>query len=185
MQKWKTLFQQLEVIETSDGQAISSEEELFTFEMETGIILPSEYKDFCQVFGSGRFGDLVKIFCPSRDLLFESIESIKYLKEQVEKYPSKNRQWDRQIQTLLNSALMFGGDDRVNIALWDLRTYEESDKSYDIYWVKYDDFEDEIYRVGRIFFDFVHDFCLGRKSYKRLPKSMRPEPCNTFTRIKY
>jgi len=61
-----------------------------------------------------------------------------------------------------------------------LRSYKKPDDSYDIYWLHYDDFDGEVYQVGRDFFDFIHDFCLGRKSYSFLPESMQPEPCESL-----
>lgn len=61
------------------------------------------------------------------------------------------------------------------------------DLSRDIYWVSIDFLEeDRIYQVGRNFFEFVRDFCLGLKSQEVLPESIRPLPSvlgQTFTRF--
>ena len=175
MQKWQKLLKILEVIRTSQAE-ILTEVDLSRVEIERHLILPTDYKDFCQTFGSGIFGDFIAIHCPSSQLFSRSNLAIKSIKEQIRKYPSKNTQWDRELESLLDSALMFGHDDRANIVFWDLRSYKSSDKSYDIYWAKVDEFDDNIYKVGRDFFDFVREFCLGIKAFEILPEELWPLP---------
>ncbi|MEG4506466.1 SMI1/KNR4 family protein [Microcoleus sp. F6_C2] len=175
MQKWQKLLKILEVtINYQPG--ILTEVELSRVETEMHLILPADYKGFCQIFGSGIFGDFIAIRCPSSDLFSRSNLATKSIKEQIREYPSKNHEWDRELESLLDSALMFGHDDRGNILFWDLRSYKESDRSYDIYWAKVDEFDDNIYKIGRSFFDFVCDFCLGMKAFELLPEELWPLP---------
>jgi len=44
-----------------------------------------------------------------------------------------------------------------------------------IYWAKIDEFDDNLYKVGRDFFDFVRDFCLGMKAFELLPEELWPQ----------
>jgi len=50
--------------------------------------------------------------------------------------------------------------------VWDLRTYQPEDSSYDIYWALWDCPDSEIFEedfkfVGRSFFEFIRDYCYG------------------------
>jgi len=56
--------------------------------------------------------------------------------------------------------------------LWDLGSYDESDQSCDIYLVPTDDL-DRTTKLGRDFFEFVNDFCLGSRARKVLPPGFR------------
>ncbi len=184
MQKWIDLLQNITLTEKASKLVIISQLQLFNFEAETGIILPAEYKNFCQIFGSGMFGDLVSIHYLSSSLVQASTKAIEIVKQQIKKYPSKNKLQDKKLINWLNSLLIFASDDRGNIAAWDLKSFDELKNNYDIYWIQIDDFNDEIYKITSDFFDFINDFCLGRKSFDCLPKYMRLEPCNSFTPYK-
>jgi hypothetical protein len=68
IEEWQELLEQVEV--RGDVFELTSEADLLEFESLTGVILPSKYKEFCQVFGSGEFGnDLLSIHVVSRDNL--------------------------------------------------------------------------------------------------------------------
>lgn len=187
IENWQALLAQLEVIDSSFGSEIWSEEDFQAFEIKTGIILPTEYKEFCQVFGTGCFGDFVSIFCPNIQLSNICLEAIK---DEITEFPHQDleKMLDRKsLIQLLDSAFVFGTEPRANSIFWDLRTYSELDKSYDIYWANSDCFDGEIYQVGRNFSEFVRDFCLGTKSYEILPERKHPLPealQPTFTRVK-
>ena len=62
--KWQTLLKQLEILESSEGVEIWSQQKLQAFEAETGILLPIGYQEFCQVLGTGMFGNYIRIYCP-------------------------------------------------------------------------------------------------------------------------
>lgn len=181
LQRWQNLFKQIEVIDRGEAPT-SSEAELLEFEAKTGIILPFGYKEFCQVFGSGMFGHFVGIAGePSMEL---SREFIGYLKSALNSLKESESHLDTEpLEDLLDSALIFGGTSRQEHFLWDLRSYRESDQSYDIYLVRLN--SERFYLVGRDFVEFVRDFCLGMKVFEVLPQEAWPSPQElslTFTR---
>lgn len=186
MEKWEHLLAQLEIL--SCGQEIFSEEELRNAEAKAGFVFPLEYKRFCQVFGTGMFGQFIGISCPT-DYWLESsrvqLEAIRYDILNLSSNEQSQIMNMDPILELLDAAFIFGDDSGAHVALWDLRTYSESDLSYDIYWMASDEFDGNIYRIGRNFFEFVRDFCLGNKAYEILPCSMHPSQGAiylTFTR---
>lgn len=67
---------------------------------------------------------------------------------------------------LLNSAFAFGKSSRQESLFWDLRTYSEIDQSYDIYIAR---LEQIPVKIGRSFFEFVHDICFGLNSQTVFP----------------
>ena len=174
METWLNLLAQIEIIELPSGSDIWTQEELSQFEKETDIILPQNYKEYCQVFGSGQFGDYMTIYAPYPHLSSMSLENIK---EDIAEFPDPEHGKMMNVESLkqlLNCAFVFGGNPMSDTVFWDLRTYSDSDKSYDIYLANADCFDGGIYLVGRDFYEFVRDFCLGLKSYKFLPAFKRP-----------
>lgn len=186
-QQWHNLLGQLDVLEY--GREILSSNKIIEFENSTKILLPQSYKEFCEVFGTGLFGNFVGIVSPSLDFFEYGKTIIFRINEEVEMFPSKDREWDRGVKSILDSAFIFGGNSVWEyIAFWDLRTYQKSDRSYDIYWMSTSfsgSEDDETFYIGRDFFEFVVDFCLGTKVFEILPFSKQPPPeCiyQTFTR---
>lgn len=184
MQKWLNLIQDINILQASSKQLTVGQSEISNFEAKTGIILPDEYKNYYQVFGSGRFGDSVSIHYVSPYLVEVSKKFVELIKQEIKDYPSKNELRDRELINWLNSILIFGSDDRGNIAAWDLSSFDRSKNAYDIYWIRQEHFEDEIYKISSDFFEFVNDFCLGKQSFNFLPEYMRIEPCDSFTSYK-
>ena len=69
---------------------------------------------------------------------------------------------------------------------WDLRSYNNSDKSCDIYWANSDCFNGDIYKIGRDFYRFITELCLGEQSYEILPEKewrLRESLQRTFTPV--
>ena len=169
---YRELLRKVEIIDTRLVN-LSSLEDLICFEENTSIILPCGYKEFCQAFGSGTFGDFVDIYgLPRMDV---SEEMLSYLKQSLDRI----EQWESppdlsEYKKLLNSSLVFGGSSREESFLWDLRTYRDSDKSYDIYLTCID--YPEFFLVGRDFFEFIENFCLGTKAFEILPEELHPLP---------
>ena len=187
IERWQSLLDQIEIIETPDGSEFWSQEEFSEFENETGIILPVEYKEFCQVFGTGEFSSFIGIYCPN--LQFSNF-CLKAIKDQLAELPNSRhgRIIDREaLIKLFNSAFVFGSEPSSISIFWDLRSYKEVDDSYDIYWASSDSFNGDIYKLGRDFYEFISEFCLGTKSYEILPeKEWRPQESlqRTFTRVR-
>ncbi|MDY7007305.1 MAG: SMI1/KNR4 family protein [Cyanobacteriota bacterium] len=172
IEKWQNLLAQLETIE-NEGLGIWSEERLLAFEAKTGITLPADYKYFCQVFGLGMFCNYWRISLypdkknSRKEMLLTEIDELSdsVASPTMDKISLKN---------LVTNALIFGNTVNSHLMFWDLRTYSERDRSYDIYFG--DIIYADVYQVGRNFFEFVRDFCLGMKSYEVLPEWMYPDP---------
>jgi hypothetical protein len=187
-QRWQNLLNQLDIIEKGTIPTFPNSD-LLSFEARTGIILPYGYKEFCQVIGSGTFGHFVHIGFPD---INGSIEMIELFQQSLESGKSMNM-WGRDVEylepifnfteSLLGSAFVFGSTDTAKIFLWDLRSYSELDRNYNIYLASFD--FPEVYLVGRDFLEFVRDFCLGNKAFEVLPQGIWPNPKEvnlTFTR---
>lgn len=83
------------------------------------------------------------------------------------------RDWDElselehsKYENFLDSALIFSGSSRAEYLALDLRTYRSDDDSYDIFLLCIN--HSSIFLVGRDFFQFALDFCLGSEALKRL-----------------
>jgi hypothetical protein len=187
MQKWRSLLAHLEVFDEA-GECLT-EEEMVEFETKNHLKLPKDYKIFSQVFGSGTLGNMMNIYSPIRSHYFYQfpLKSIQYEITNRVWYPLEELEKNMNLESmadLLKGAFVFGEDCGAYIAIFDLRTYSESDCSCNIYWLKFPEFDGGIYCVGRDFFEFVCDFCLGTKSYEILPISICPHPSclsHTFT----
>jgi hypothetical protein len=80
--EWQKLLEQVEV--RGDIFELTSEEELLEFEARTGIVLPCNYKEFCQVFGFGEFGnDLLNIHVISHGNLLSMAQVMERLGELI------------------------------------------------------------------------------------------------------
>ena len=157
--------------------------EIYAFEKKNKIKLPKYYKEFCQLFGTGRFGNYVRIYCPSIDLSQIYLEAIKLdinsIKDNINSYSyHKNHEkgdikFDL-IEELINSSFVFGDNVNSDVFFWDLRTFKISDQSHDIYIANSDCCDDDVYKIGRDFYEFVDDFCLGMKCFTILLETMNP-----------
>ena len=203
IQVWQDLIRQLELINVDSGnpsmhsanstyeiepkREFMTVEECEDVEKERGIIFPKAYKEFCQVFGTGCFGnDCIEIQCPTRYWLDHVnvarqkgiANSIKLSNNEI---VINNKE---EIMSLLSSATFFGGLDYFGV-FWDLRTYSQEDDSYDIYWALISCEEGDIFRVGRNFVEFIQNFCLGQGMLELLPIYFHDAVDNvspTFTR---
>jgi hypothetical protein len=155
----------------------TSEEILSRIEQLTGNIFPVEYKEYCLTFGQGYFytGEINVDSPPiEANYLDDYIESQIDIvsaweldeKEAADLYsiqsPSR-----LDIQNLSRTCSCIGGMD-CSLLLLDNRTYSDLDKSCDIYFLC--DGLGEFY-LGRSFFEFVRDCCLGEKLRDILPES--------------
>jgi hypothetical protein len=177
--KWQALLKTLE-IESGSYLHPCDENKITEFEAKFGITLPSEYKLFCQVFGSVSFGNEVYIGCADfniesqRDLFREILtgwskhEGYKDFDNNLEK-----EAYDK-ICELVEHGMRFGGTPINASDFWfDLRTYG-LDESYDIYYVSTGDEFAIVKLPERNFFDFVREYCLGTKLYDpvSMPENM-------------
>ena len=181
--KWQALFEEVEIIDRKLGAEIWNVDEIYTFEKNTGIKLPADYKEFCQVFGTGQFGNYVNIYCPNINVSEIYLNAIKLdiqaIKDNINSYlfTKKHKKGDVKfdlIEELINSSFVFGDNVVSDVFFWDLRTFRDSDKSYDIYMANSDCCDGDIYKIGRDFYDFIYNFCLGMKCFEILPETMHP-----------
>lgn len=181
IKKWQNLYKQLEIFNLEKKSNL--EIDIIKFEAQTKIKLPPEYKNFLLVFGTGRFGNYIGLTIPNIE---ESKEFMGYYLEKLDYesqfWPEDESSKIKKLRDIFNSALLFGNTPFKQDLVWDLRTYNKTDKSYDIYLVMFDC--PSAFKVGRNFYEFVCDFCLGLKSHEILPEDSRPEPSSisyTFT----
>jgi SMI1 / KNR4 family (SUKH-1) len=168
--RWKDLFDSLEMCPSPHGENIWSAEMLSKFESDSGVLLPTEYKEYCQVFGAGIFGSYMRIRYPNDEILGISLSN---MKEDLA-YEKEVGLWEGRdseaIERKLNFAYPFADNSWGNIAFWDLETYSATDESYDIYLgcgLKF-------YFICRDFYEFITEFCLGTKSFSILPDDFQP-----------
>ncbi|MGG6239463.1 SMI1/KNR4 family protein [Nodosilinea sp. AN01ver1] len=165
------LVSSLEIV-GSPNPDIFTLEDLAQFEMEAGFRLPDDYKQFCRTLGSGQFGGHMKICCPRIEYSRKSISFMK-IALWLAKEEFGNFDLAQEIKDLLNACFVFGTNPNCQDVVWDLRTYQESDDSYDIYLIPLDPL-DEFYFLGRSFLKFLEDFCIGEQGYKNLPEHLYP-----------
>lgn len=170
LEKWITLLTQIEVI--GEPSPLSAEQLLY-FELRAGVTLPSGYKEFCQVFGDGVFGrNMFSIECPkTEDVKGQLISHAEIIA--ACKFAKSASEYPLEIKILLDSAYLIGFGEGYVLFVLDLRTYSESDQSYDIY--AFDD-NGHFYKVGRDFFEFVRDFCMGTKAEEDFPELLKGLP---------
>jgi hypothetical protein len=155
---WRNLLAKLDIEGNPD---ISSPEEILEFEQIAGFTLPEQYKEFCMVCG-GMFFDKteLEIF----QVGFYDIQT--YLEEDLEKrsicIDSNDGQYE--MQELVENSRHFGLGNGYTFLRWDLRTYSENDKSYDIYVVRdWGNGTMDALNLGRDFYRFIKDYCIGQK----------------------
>lgn len=176
---WQKLLERIEV--QKDSLTLATEAEILAFEKRTGIILPAGYKEYCQVFGEGQIGNaVIDIHIPYCYNQWQLECYTKLEKETLEfhdadtmYYDEKKRNNFRTIKKLLNSGLVFATICKSQSFFWDLNTYSDDDKSYDIYGMSYYGFVS--CKLGRDFFRFVCDYCLGMKKYDDIPLEFQLE----------
>jgi hypothetical protein len=182
MQEWLDLYDSLDIEYLSPE--VWTEEQFKDFEREQNLIVPQSYKEYCRIFGSGTFGQYMAITCPAPPALELGHSLLDGIREEIECFYSSELERCMSIddiQALLDSAFVFGGDYNLNIVFWDLRTYD-SDRSYDIYWAaRY--FDGHILKVGRGFYEFIKNFCLGSRSLELLPEYHQPDPERIYNKF--
>lgn len=151
-----------------------TEDQLQKFESQADLILPQGYREFCQIFGSGQFGwDGFFIDSPDIDEIEKQLGSDRCIfeacKGNLEAYKGNYySSQSNEIDELLDNAYLFGGGSGLIAFVFDLRTYNEQDLSYDIYGINCD--SDFVCYLGRDFFEFVRDICMGDRAKQEFPE---------------
>lgn len=164
--KWKLLLQETEVIyEWTDRLTFISYEDLVKVEKENNMLLPQGYKDFCHIFGPGRFGRnqfKIKItgveegedIEESRQLMIDSYSDI---------YVNGMQSISREAKEFIENSYEFGQGDGYKSFVFDLSSYNNKDNSCDIY-VFYCCMNGYYRYICRDFFEFIKDFCLSNRA---------------------
>ncbi|MBE9009264.1 SMI1/KNR4 family protein [Pseudanabaenaceae cyanobacterium LEGE 13415] len=162
---WHELMQTLQ-FEGENASRNPSEEVIAVFEQEHKITLSSDYKEFCELFGSGCFGNTLDIYCPGNSQLLLGQERLQLIINNIREFSSGDAQLDDEKIDLLSNGFWIGIDSSGYCLICDLGTYCDEDSSYDLYWVQEDCPESEslecnVYYAGRSFFELFRDFCNG------------------------
>ncbi|HEY9908615.1 MAG TPA: SMI1/KNR4 family protein [Thermosynechococcaceae cyanobacterium] len=168
--RWQELAQRIQFLEKQSGHSISTDEDIEAFEQENNITFPEDYKEFCKIFGTGIANNWLMILCPGSFALSQYQEGIGITIYEIQESPSGNPECDQQKINVLENAFVFADDLGCgHFFIWDLRTYRNEDKCYDIYWAVWDApeskiLEDDLKFIGRSFFEIVQDFCYGTRN---------------------
>ena len=175
-QKWDILLEKLSI--NTEHSKVASHKNIVSLAEKINVNLPEDYQYYCQILGSGCLAEFIDIYYLDEDLILEGKEVAEYMIERInygiqhrtsidsvsleaEEY-NENRD-DESYILLLNSSLVFGNYNGEIVFFWDLRTYNSSDDSYDIYCYSQDVPDGEIpVKIGRDFTDFICDFCYGQ-----------------------
>lgn len=155
---WLDLMANLDIVEHPE---VSFPEEILEFEQTAGFILPEQYKEFCMVCG-GMYFEKTEISI--LQVGFYDVQT--YLDEDFEKRDICISYNDGQyeMQELVQNSRLFGRGSGYIFLIWDLRTYRENDKSYDIYLLRdWGNGTMDALNLGRNFYAFVRDYCIGQK----------------------
>lgn len=147
-----------------DSLSTLNELQLKQFESKISIILPQEYKEFCQVFGAGCFGhDGIDIDCPNLENIEAELDNNLDIPQN---WKETCQGWSNEAEQLLDKAYMFGSGGGDTIFVFDLRSYKKEDESYDIYGIGCE--VAVICYLGRSFFKFISDYCIGDRDFPEL-----------------
>jgi hypothetical protein len=177
LQRWQSLLEEVEIVITpfslTSRLQTASEEQLTEFEQMAGFLLPQGYKEFLQVFGHGMFGyNEFRINCPQVD---KSYISTMHLSQSAARivYEDHRDEVPLEILELFNASFQFGSGSRYyHLFFFDLRSYSELDLSYDFYTL-IERKGAHIYNLGRDFFSFIRDVCIGDKAEADFPLLIR------------
>lgn len=174
--KWQQLVENLEIVEDETGSQLLTSEQLESIEIARNITFPIDYKEYCQLLGTGLLADGIRIFCPVEGYILSESETLRQTIARIRKFAKEyslpvDPSRDQRVVNLLENAFPFGDMySSTKLIVWDLRTYSASDGSYDIYYVDCDfpELEDPLL-IGRDFFEFIQNFCYGERANELLP----------------
>lgn len=164
--KWRKLIDQLEG--NLPKGSLCTVEQIQKAEQDLGFEFPEGFREFCLTFGSGSFGvgeypNEFYIYGVSDAVSRFDIRSIGYMLTGLKITYDTGDLAEASMgvaEHLLEYGYPFGSSPNGDSFLWDLASCTEHDHSYDIYWIPGDQ-ENEIRQVGRDFYAFIDQFCLG------------------------
>lgn len=164
LEKWRLLFSNL-VIAPGRNLKTVTEAELKSFEEESGIVFPVQFKEYCQVLGHGMFGyNEFMIYVP----ILEDWSSHLFAKQGELEACQDLYPWSQDCLDILDNGYLFGGAAGCAHFVFDLRTYDNSNQSYNIY--GFECHYGFMYNFGHDFFAFVRDYCIGSRAELDCPE---------------
>jgi len=143
--QWQDILSQLDV--TGEPTSWCTVSDVAAFEQALGRPLPDAYRSYCVTFGSGEFSDEIKVFCPCRSKA--GIDAAEFNRQQsslvaaILEEETQRRNAGRSsflsrsqcelLEGLAANMLVFGDTASAALFAWDLRTYNATDGSYDIW----------------------------------------------------
>jgi hypothetical protein len=170
LERWIDLFNEFQV---RCNPFLSSEEDLQIFEAHIGFKLPKEYREYCQVFGTGMFYETIVVYdvCSSGFIypwnpvyrMFCQLEDFK------EALRVGYRRRNPEVLSMIDSWHIFGRRalSGTIFFIFDLSSYGELDQACDIYMVA--DSNLGVIKLGRSFYQFVCDYCIGSRLKEEFP----------------
>ena len=152
-----------------------SEQDIAQFETDYNLCLPSDYKRFCQTFGSGELGGEWRIFSPTREMVDYSNDFTDWFKQRVVSHKLVSHP-ETDILALLSNCLVFGTNYSCVVAVWDFRSINTLDENCGIYLIQSEvteEYEECVYRLGTSFYKFVLATVLDKSVYDGLPKGAK------------
>jgi hypothetical protein len=166
-QKLQNLVERIEII--NPHRETISINEFQSIEKKISYELPNDYKYFCQKLGTGRASGFIDLYCMSEKAIENSYQATSDMVDRIDK-SLVSKEKNHEYIKLLQKALIFASFNDDRVILWDLRTYDFKDGSYDIYWC--DLYSPDLYepiKIGRNFTDFICDFCYGQLVCSLIP----------------
>lgn len=167
MTNWKRILRQLQL--TGDGGPYPvTEEELASFEKRTGRRLSNSYRSYCRVFGPGRLADTFIIAVPGYEGSVDFF-SVEKLTDAVVNHTGYKEYAPASVRPVIERGLFFGSDEAKGFYFFDpedvpyRQPYECA-----VYAVARDY---EVTRLTDSFWEFVHQYCLGKQYTKLFPGS--------------
>lgn len=162
---WDQWLRQFQVVETLGGAETKTILDLETFEQENDFLLPEDYKSFCIVFGTCSFFQDRRVYCPSLSLseqfLFPLRQEFNEAVESSDNPEYISLEMHKNIERFLTgSGLVFGDDVSAKVYLFDLDSYQEEDKSCNIWSASGEGELSGFFYLGRSFYEFFANFCI-------------------------
>jgi SMI1-KNR4 cell-wall len=164
LNKWQELLNSVEFSPDFNLKPIDREV-IDNCEAELGIKFPEDYKDYCQVFGEVDYGKEIAITTADVDTVRNSRQQCQDILDSYEEGDYSKSGWANVLvmRRVSESGFVFGSSPNAIDFGFDLSTYSEIDKSCDIYMIYYCDGDPIIWNIGRDFYSFIKDCCLGTK----------------------
>jgi hypothetical protein len=163
---WIQWFKKFQVVEAVVGESTNmTAAQISAIEEQDGFRLPSDYKDFCTVFGTCAFFNMSCVYCPSKslsiDMLYSTQEELSRQRESGFRFVSVDSKMIQNIEHLLSGAgFAFAEGREAKIYIFDTESYLKSDKSCDIWSADAAGSMDDFVFLGRSFRDFFLRFCV-------------------------